>query len=110
MEGGDLHGIVSVKVLDASKKSQIQTAYVSSVSPRYPGCTHTTTHFCNTDRIKSHMNGSSATDFTLSDIESSSGLEAALKHTETSVAVSWSGGGQVKPGRCSRRIVTQTEY
>jgi hypothetical protein len=29
MEGGDLHGIVSIKVLDASKKSQVEAAYVS---------------------------------------------------------------------------------
>ena len=32
MEGGDLHGIVSIKVLDASKKTQVEAAYVP-ISP-----------------------------------------------------------------------------
>lgn len=26
MEGGDLHGIVSIKILDVSKKSQVEAA------------------------------------------------------------------------------------
>ena len=34
MEGGDLHGIVSIKVLDASKRSQVEAAYVS-ISPLF---------------------------------------------------------------------------
>ncbi len=29
MEGGDLHGIVSIKILDVSKKSQVEAAYVN---------------------------------------------------------------------------------
>ncbi|KAJ5692691.1 hypothetical protein N7462_002114 [Penicillium macrosclerotiorum] len=74
VEGGDLHGIVSVRVLDASKKSEVQSAIESQIN-----------------------GGGTATSFTLSDASVGSGLEEALKHTETSVSVSWSGGGQIKP-------------
>ncbi len=33
MEGGDLHGIVSIKVLDVSKKNQVEAAYVVTPIP-----------------------------------------------------------------------------
>lgn len=42
------------------------------------------------------MNGS-AREFTLSEGLASSALEAALRETETTITVSWSGGGKIKP-------------
>jgi len=30
MEGGDLHGIVSIKVLDVTKKTSVESAYVKT--------------------------------------------------------------------------------
>ena len=44
------------------------------------------------------MNGSSGNEFTLSEGSSLSALNASLSETETTVTVSWSGGGQIKPG------------
>ncbi len=44
------------------------------------------------------MNGSSGNEFTLSEGSSLSDLNASLSETETTVTVSWSGGGQIKPG------------
>ncbi|KAH6640374.1 hypothetical protein F5144DRAFT_626551 [Chaetomium tenue] len=73
MEGGDLHGIVSIKVLDASKKTQVEAA------------------------LKGAMNGSTNNEFTLSEGSSMTDLNASLSETETTVTVSWSGGGQIKP-------------
>ncbi|KAF5689353.1 hypothetical protein FCIRC_1457 [Fusarium circinatum] len=71
MEGGDLHGIVSMKVLDASKKSNVKTA------------------------LKGAMNGS-AGEFTLSEGTATSTIEAAVQETESTITVNWSGGGQIK--------------
>ncbi|KAF5602070.1 uncharacterized protein FSUBG_7905 [Fusarium subglutinans] len=71
MEGGDLHGIVSMKVLDASKKSNVETA------------------------LKGAMNGS-AGEFTLSEGTATSTIEAAVQETESTITVNWSGGGQIK--------------
>ncbi|KAF5664050.1 hypothetical protein FDENT_12978 [Fusarium denticulatum] len=71
MEGGDLHGIVSMKVLDTSKKTNVETA------------------------LKGAMNGS-AGEFTLSEGTASSTIEAAVQETESTVTVNWSGGGQIK--------------
>ncbi|KAK4077755.1 uncharacterized protein Triagg1_3449 [Trichoderma aggressivum f. europaeum] len=72
IEGGDLHGIVSIKVLDATKKASIKAA------------------------LKGVMGGSTS-EFTLSDGLASSALEAVLRETETTITVNWSGGGQIKP-------------
>jgi len=36
IEGGDLQGIVSIKIPDISKKSQVEAAYVSVTSPAQP--------------------------------------------------------------------------
>ncbi len=45
------------------------------------------------------MNGSTNNEFTLSEGSSMTELNASLSETETTVTVSWSGGGQIKPGR-----------
>ncbi|KAL7794076.1 hypothetical protein V8C43DRAFT_281049 [Trichoderma afarasin] len=71
IEGGDLHGIISIKAPNATKKANIEA-------------------------LKGVMNGS-ASEFALSDGLVSSALEAALQETETTITVSWSGGGQIKP-------------
>ncbi|KAK4184695.1 hypothetical protein QBC35DRAFT_505299 [Podospora australis] len=74
LEGGDLHGIVSVKVMDASKKTEVETI------------------------VKGQMNGSGDSgEFTLGNGSGQSSLSAALSQTETTVTVNWSGGGQIKP-------------
>ena len=44
------------------------------------------------------MNGSTNNEFTLSEGSSMTELNASLSETETTVTVSWSGGGQIKPG------------
>ncbi|KLP16646.1 Uncharacterized protein LW94_7661 [Fusarium fujikuroi] len=71
MEGGDLHGIVSMKVLDSSNKSKVEAA------------------------LKGAMNGS-AGEFTLSEGTATSTIEAAVQETESTITVNWSGGGQIK--------------
>ncbi|KAI3326738.1 hypothetical protein HD806DRAFT_416024 [Xylariaceae sp. AK1471] len=73
MEGGDLHGIVSVKVLDSSKKSEVESI------------------------LKGEINGSANSgDFTLGEGSGLSTFNYALSQTETTVTVNWSGGGQIK--------------
>ena len=71
MEGGDLNGMVSMKVLNTSKKSQVESA------------------------LRGGLNGA-AGEFTLNEGIGSSELNAALNQTETTITVNWSGGGQVK--------------
>ncbi|KAK3984473.1 hypothetical protein QBC44DRAFT_388282 [Cladorrhinum sp. PSN332] len=76
IEGGDLTGIVSAKILDVSNKSEIERS------------------------IKSLVNSAgtqSGGDFTLSEGSGSTGSTSALSETETTITVSWSGGGQIKP-------------
>ncbi|PTB53234.1 hypothetical protein M431DRAFT_118887 [Trichoderma harzianum CBS 226.95] len=72
VEGGDLHGIISIKAPDATKKANIEAA------------------------LKGVMNGP-ASEFKLSEGLASSALEAALRDTETTITVNWSGGAQIKP-------------
>ncbi|KAL7908188.1 hypothetical protein GGI35DRAFT_480902 [Trichoderma velutinum] len=72
IEGGDLHGIVSIKVLDATKTANVEAS------------------------LKGIFNGP-ASEFTLSEMFASSALESALRETETAITVNWSGGGQIKP-------------
>ncbi|KAL6792933.1 hypothetical protein J3E68DRAFT_451321 [Trichoderma sp. SZMC 28012] len=72
IEGGDLHGIVSIKAPDATKKANIEAA------------------------LNGVMSGSS-NEFKLGEEFASSSLEAALRETETTITVNWSGGGQIKP-------------
>ncbi|KIJ40811.1 hypothetical protein M422DRAFT_114490, partial [Sphaerobolus stellatus SS14] len=72
VEGGDLHGIVSIKVLESSKKEQIVS------------------------QLKSVLNDSEKSEFTLSKAGSESALSSILRQTETSITVNYSGGGAVK--------------
>lgn len=72
IEGGDLNGIISIKIPDATKKANIEAA------------------------LKGVMSGSS-NEFKLSEEFTSSALESALQETETTITVNWSGGGQIKP-------------
>ncbi|QYS99762.1 hypothetical protein H0G86_006881 [Trichoderma simmonsii] len=74
IEGGDLNGIISIKIPDATKKANIEAA------------------------LNNVMSGSS-NEFKLSEGFAASALEAALRETETTITVSWSGGGQIKPDR-----------
>ncbi|MCJ1388514.1 hypothetical protein MMC18_001361 [Xylographa bjoerkii] len=69
IEGGDLHGIVSIKALDASRKQEIKSA------------------------LRSQFNGSQQ------DWSPAAGgtMTEALRHTEVTVTVNWSGGGTIKP-------------
>ncbi|CZR43764.1 uncharacterized protein FPRO_07319 [Fusarium proliferatum ET1] len=69
IEGGDLHGIISIKTIDASKKSEVKNA------------------------LRSQFNG------TQSEWSPSSNavLGEALRQSEVTVTVNWSGGGIIKP-------------
>ncbi|KAK6446217.1 hypothetical protein FP744_10002466 [Trichoderma asperellum] len=69
IEGGELHGIISIKSLDASKKSEIK------------------------NRLRSQFNGTNS-EWSSS---SSADLIEALRQTEVTVTVNWSGGGMIKP-------------
>lgn len=78
IEGGELHGIVSIKVLESSDKKEIE------------------------ETVRSQLNGASAaTDSFLSEGSQFSSLNSALSQTETAITVNWSGGGQIKPGTYS---------
>ncbi|GIC86089.1 uncharacterized protein Aud_002451 [Aspergillus udagawae] len=73
VEGGELHGIVSVRALDRSKKSSIESA------------------------LKSALNSATDNkDFTLSASGVAGGVDSALSASETTISVNWMGGGQVK--------------
>ena len=73
LEGGDLHGIVSIEVLDESSKKEVEHV------------------------VKGQMNGANPSrEFTLNDDSTSTATDAALKKTETTIIVNWSGGGQIK--------------
>ncbi|RPB27803.1 hypothetical protein L211DRAFT_890941 [Terfezia boudieri ATCC MYA-4762] len=65
VEGGELHGIVSIKVLDASNKKDVERA------------------------IKRRMNGMGPI---LNEGSDGSQLSSTLSETETTISVSWSGG------------------
>jgi len=55
------------------------------------------------------MNGSGTNEFTLSEGSSISDVNASLNETETTVTVSWSGGGQIKPGMLIGRRMASTQ-
>jgi hypothetical protein len=69
IEGGDLHGIVSIKTIDASKRTEVK------------------------NKLKSQFNGSH-TEWSPS---SSAALDEVLRQAEVTVTVNWSGGGLIKP-------------
>ncbi|KAF2994068.1 hypothetical protein E8E13_002557 [Curvularia kusanoi] len=71
MEGGELHGIVSIKVLDALKRKEV------------------------TAGVRGQLNASSsASPWSLGDANA---IGQYLRDTETNVTVNWSGGGFIKP-------------
>ncbi|KAJ7780007.1 hypothetical protein B0H16DRAFT_729585 [Mycena metata] len=77
IQGGDLHGIVSIKVLDAAHKESVK------------------------EKIKGQFNvgAQSGSEFHLGNSSSSStgsSYGAELWQSETTISVSWSGGGQIK--------------
>jgi hypothetical protein len=80
IEGGEFTGIVSMKVLDRDKVESI------------------------TSTLKSTINSQAqATDFVLDPIRSStfsSSTTASTHDTETTISVSWMGGGMIKEGKC----------
>jgi hypothetical protein len=69
IEGGDLHGIVSIKTLDASKKTELRT------------------------KLKGQSNVTN-TNWTPS---TSGNISQILESAEVTVTVNWSGGGMIKP-------------
>ncbi|KAJ4180680.1 hypothetical protein NW755_011575 [Fusarium falciforme] len=78
VEGGELTGVVSAKVLDVENKTAVEEAIKGQVN----SCCTSSGH---------------KMDFTLSDTVSFSEHESAMRQTETTITVSWSGGGQIKP-------------
>ncbi|KAF8419175.1 hypothetical protein EV426DRAFT_616215 [Tirmania nivea] len=73
VDGGELHGIVSIKVLDATNKKDVEKA------------------------IKKRMNAMGGPpELTPSECSDGSQLSSTLSKTETTLSVSWSGGGQIK--------------
>ncbi|KAJ4171576.1 hypothetical protein NW754_013346 [Fusarium falciforme] len=78
VEGGELTGVVSAKVLDVENKTAVEEAIKGQVN----SCCTSSGH---------------KMDFTLSDTDSFSEHESAMRQTETTITVSWSGGGQIKP-------------
>ncbi|KAJ3530965.1 hypothetical protein NM208_g9089 [Fusarium decemcellulare] len=74
IEGGELIGVVSVKVMDVQNKAEVKRA------------------------IKGFVNSSGVqSEFFLDENASSKGSRATMDKTETTITVSWSGGGQIKP-------------
>ncbi|KAM0543697.1 hypothetical protein ACHAPJ_012146 [Fusarium lateritium] len=81
IEGGELIGVVSVKVMDIQNKTEIKQA------------------------IKGFVNSANGqSEFVLNENASNSGTSAVMKKTETTITVSWSGGGQIKPGTSQRQL------
>ncbi|CUA68061.1 hypothetical protein RSOLAG22IIIB_07735 [Rhizoctonia solani] len=73
VEGGDLHGIISIKILDSSRKEQIRA------------------------QIMGEINSSSLSSFTFDPSGYDSALAQQASSSETTIVVNWSGGGVVKP-------------
>ncbi|KAK0624296.1 hypothetical protein B0T14DRAFT_426729, partial [Immersiella caudata] len=73
LSGGEFHGIVSIKVLDVRRKAEVES------------------------KLKGKFNAPSGKGFTLSENLGSSGLDATLRETETTITVNWTGGGEIKP-------------
>lgn len=70
IEGGDLHGIISIKTLDHSRRSEIKTA------------------------VKGQLN-SSPKDW--SPLPRSSSIDKVMESAEVTVNVNWTGGGDINP-------------
>ncbi|VUC31601.1 unnamed protein product [Clonostachys rosea] len=75
IEGGDFTGILSARILDVANKGDVERA------------------------IKSQVNstGGGETNFTLNEAAGTSAISSAMSKTESTITVSWSGGGQIKP-------------
>ncbi|KAF9763149.1 hypothetical protein IL306_003229 [Fusarium sp. DS 682] len=69
IEGGDLHGIISIRTIDATKKSEVK------------------------NKLRSQFNGANA-EWAPS---LSAVISEALRQAEVTVTVNWSGGGIIKP-------------
>ncbi|RSL44804.1 hypothetical protein CEP54_014537 [Fusarium duplospermum] len=78
VEGGELTGVVSAKILDAENKSAVEEAIKSHIS----SCCTRSGH---------------KMDVTLDGNASTSETESAMRQTDTTITVNWSGGGQIKP-------------
>lgn len=73
IEGGDLHGVISIKVLDSSKKEEVKA------------------------QIMGDLNNSDPAGFTFDPSDFSSASGGSSSESETTIAVNWSGGGKIKP-------------
>ncbi|KAB5590304.1 hypothetical protein CTheo_6242 [Ceratobasidium theobromae] len=73
IEGGDLHGVISIKILDSSKKEEVKAKIIGDINSSSPG----------------------AYGFNPSGINDSA-LSRNMSETETTISVNWSGGGNIK--------------
>ncbi|CCO33670.1 hypothetical protein BN14_07755 [Rhizoctonia solani AG-1 IB] len=73
VEGGELHGIISIKVIDSSRKEEIRA------------------------QIMGELNNSSLSNFTFDPSGYDGALAQQANSTETTIVVNWSGGGTIKP-------------
>ncbi|QRV88308.1 hypothetical protein RhiJN_16326 [Ceratobasidium sp. AG-Ba] len=73
IEGGDLHGVISIKILDSTKKEEIKA------------------------QITRDINSSDPATMGVGPSSLSSTLQSRLQGCETTIAVNWSGGGLIKP-------------
>ncbi|EHK21910.1 uncharacterized protein TRIVIDRAFT_151551, partial [Trichoderma virens Gv29-8] len=72
IEGGDLHGIISIKTLDYSRRGEVKTA------------------------VKGQLN-SSMKNWSPAPRSSSSSIDKVMESAEVTVNVNWSGGGDINP-------------
>ncbi|KAG9125092.1 hypothetical protein FRC07_009006 [Ceratobasidium sp. 392] len=73
IEGGDLHGVVSIKVLDSTKKEEVKALITRDINSSDPDSMGVDPSFL------------------------SSTSQTSLQGCETTIAVNWSGGGRIKP-------------
>lgn len=72
IEGGELHGLVSVRALDRNYKKVVEST------------------------LKSVFNSGTVEDFEYTTASSASAVAKALRKSETTITVHWMGGGQIK--------------
>ncbi|KAF8648182.1 hypothetical protein AX16_006321 [Volvariella volvacea WC 439] len=73
IEGGELHGVISIKALDSSKKEEVKA------------------------KIIGDLNGSGPDGFTFDPSGYTGAFGTNLRESEVTIAVNWSGGGRIKP-------------
>lgn len=98
IDGGELHGIISMRILDRSRIHEIRSQCVQHRAISWWELTSSyILHYMNF-RIKNGLNSAGPTELNLGGL-SGNQFQTALNETETTISVSWSGGGQIKPGQ-----------